>query len=153
MRDQQGQSPLRSLEHDLHGPVAFAVLPIFAFANAGLSLGGMSVADLTHPVTLGVILGLLVGKPLGILAFVGLAVALRFVQLPNSVSWLQIVGVAFACGIGFTMSLFIAGLAFEHGSGDYFSGDRLGILLGSILSAVAAYALLHLSLPKIAPEN
>jgi NhaA family Na+:H+ antiporter len=153
MRDQQGQSPLRTLEHDLHGPVAFAILPIFAFANAGLSLGGMSVADLAHPVTLGVILGLLVGKPLGILAFVGIGVALRFVQLPNNISWLQIVGVAFACGIGFTMSLFIAGLAFEHGSGDYFSGDRLGILLGSILSAVAAYALLHLSLPKIAPEN
>ena len=86
MRDQQGQSPLRRLEHDLHGPVAFAVLPIFAFANAGLSLGGMSVADLAHPVTLGVILGLLVGKPLGILAFVGIAVALRFVQLPNNVS-------------------------------------------------------------------
>ena len=153
MRDQQGQSPLRRLEHDLHGPVAFAVLPIFAFANAGLSLGGMSVADLAHPVTLGVILGLLVGKPLGILAFVGIAVALRFVQLPNNVSWLQIVGVAFACGIGFTMSLFIAGLAFEHGSGDYFSGDRLGILLGSILSALVAYALLHLSLPKMARED
>jgi NhaA family Na+:H+ antiporter len=153
MRDQQGQSPLRRLEHDLHGPVAFAVLPIFAFANAGLSLGGMSVADLAHPVTLGVILGLLVGKPLGILAFVAIGVALRFVQLPNNVSWLQIVGVAFACGIGFTMSLFIAGLAFEHGSGDYFSGDRLGILLGSILSALAAYALLHLSLPKMAGED
>jgi len=153
MRDQQGQSPLRRLEHDLHGPVAFAVLPIFAFANAGLSLGGMSVADLAHPVTLGVILGLLVGKPLGILAFVGIAVALRFVQLPNNVSWIQIIGVAFACGIGFTMSLFIAGLAFEHGSGDYFSGDRLGILIGSILSALVAYALLYLSLPKMAPED
>jgi NhaA family Na+:H+ antiporter len=94
-----------------------------------------------------------VGKPLGILAFVAIGVALRFVQLPNNVSWLQIVGVAFACGIGFTMSLFIAGLAFEHGSGDYFSGDRLGILLGSILSALAAYALLHLSLPKMAGED
>ena len=153
MRDRNGQSPLRMLEHDLHGPVAFAILPIFAFANAGLSLGGMSMADLAHPVTLGVILGLLVGKPLGILAFVAIGVALRFVQLPNNVSWMQITGVAFACGIGFTMSLFIAGLAFEHGSGDYFSGDRLGILVGSILSAMAAYGLLHLSLPKMAREN
>ena len=153
MRDGKGQSPLRTLEHDLHGPVAFAILPIFAFANAGLSLGGMSMADLAHPVTLGVILGLLVGKPLGILAFVAIGVALRFVQLPNNVSWMQITGVAFACGIGFTMSLFIAGLAFEHGSGDYFSGDRLGILVGSILSAMAAYGLLHLSLPKMAREN
>ena len=148
MRDAQGKSPLRELEHDLHGPVAFAILPLFAFANAGLSLAGTSVADLTHPVTLGVVSGLLIGKPLGILVFVGLAVGLRFVLLPKNVNWIQLLGVAFACGIGFTMSLFIAGLAFEHGSGDYFSGDRLGILVGSILSALAAYAVLHISLPK-----
>jgi NhaA family Na+:H+ antiporter len=148
MRDQQGQSPLRRLEHDLHGTVAFVILPIFAFANAGLSFGGMSVVDLTHPVTMGVILGLLVGKPLGILIFVGLAVGLKFVQLPKDISWAQILGVAFACGIGFTMSLFIAGLAFEHGSEGYFAGDRLGILIGSVMSALAAYLLLHLSLPK-----
>lgn len=153
MRDQQGQSPLCKLEHDLHGPVAFAILPIFAFANAGLSLAGMSVADLTHPVTLGVTLGLLLGKPLGIVIFVGIAVALRFVQLPSNVNWLQILGAACACGIGFTMSLFIAGLAFEHGSGDYFSGDRLGILVGSVLSALVAYLLLHLSLPESANED
>ena len=133
--------------------MAFAILPIFAFANAGLALGGMSMSDLAHPVTLGVILGLLLGKPLGILVFVGLAVALRFVQLPNNVNWMQVLGVAFACGIGFTMSLFIAGLAFEHGSGDYFSGDRLGILVGSILSALVAYVLLHLSLPEPANED
>jgi len=147
MRGEQTKSPLRELEHDLHGPVAFAILPIFAFANAGLSLSGMSFDDLTHPVTLGVISGLLVGKPLGILAFIGLAVGLRFVELPKDINWLQLLGVAFACGIGFTMSLFIAGLAFEHGSGDYFGGDRLGILVGSILSAMVAYALLHINLP------
>jgi len=127
--------------------VAFAILPIFVFANAGLSLSGMSFDDLIHPVTLGVIVGLLVGKPLGILAFVGVAVGLRFIELPKGINWLQLVGVAFACGIGFTMSLFIAGLAFEHGSGEYFGGDRLGILVGSILSSVIAYALLHISLP------
>jgi NhaA family Na+:H+ antiporter len=139
LRDKGGRSPLRDLETDLHGPVAFAILPIFAFANAGLAL---------HPVTLGVMAGLLLGKPLGILSFVGLAVALRFARLPTDVDWRQLLGVAFACGIGFTMSLFIAGLAFEHGSGDYFRGDRLGILLGSVLSALAAYIILHLSLPK-----
>jgi len=150
MRGEQGRSPLRELEHDLHGPVAFAILPIFAFANAGLSLSGMSLDDVTHPVTLGVISGLLVGKPLGVLAFVGLAVGLRFVELPKDINWLQLLGVAFACGIGFTMSLFIAGLAFEHSGGDYFSGDRLGILIGSILSSVVAYALLHISLPNSA---
>lgn len=149
MRDEHGKSPLRDLEHDLHGPVVFAILPIFAFANAGLSLTGISIDDLTHPVTMGVVAGLLIGKPLGILLFVGLAVGLRFAQLPKDVDWRQILGVAFACGIGFTMSLFIAGLAFEHGSGDYFYGDRLGILVGSVLSALAAYILLHLSLPRI----
>jgi NhaA family Na+:H+ antiporter len=148
MQNEEGKSPLRELEHDLHGPVAFVILPVFAFANAGLSLSGVSIENLTHPVTMGVVSGLLIGKPLGILVFVGLAVAFRFVQLPNNVNWIQLLGVAFACGIGFTMSLFIAGLAFEHGSGDYFSGDRLGILVGSILSAFAAYVLLHVSLPK-----
>jgi NhaA family Na+:H+ antiporter len=150
MRDSQGKSPVRELEHDLHGPVAFAILPIFAFANAGLSLSGMSPGDLAHPVTLGVIAGLLLGKPVGILFFVGLAVAIGIARLPGGVSWSQLLGIAFACGIGFTMSLFIAGLAFEHGSGDYFSGDRLGIVVGSVLSALAAFGLLQFSLPRSA---
>ena len=148
MRDEQGGSPLRRLEHDLHTPVAFAILPIFAFANAGLSLGGITWADVTHPVTVGITLGLLIGKPLGIVGFVGIAVTLGLAQLPRDIGWPHILGAALACGIGFTMSLFIAGLAFEHGSGDYFSGDRLGILLGSVLSALAAFAVLHLALPK-----
>lgn len=148
IRDKEGNSPLRQLEHNLHGPVAFAILPIFAFANAGLSLSDISIADLAHPVTFGVITGLLIGKPLGIMIFVGLAIGLRFAKLPANINWIQILGVAFACGIGFTMSLFIAGLAFEHGSGEYFIGDRIGILVGSILSAIAAFILLHLSLPK-----
>ncbi len=145
---QSAPSPLKALEHDLHGPVAFAVLPIFAFANAGLSLSGMSVDDVFHPVTLGVILGLIAGKPIGIMLFVGLAVVLGIAQLPRGVSWMNIMGVGMVCGIGFTMSLFIAGLAFEHGSGDYFSGDRLGILIGSLLSAGLAYVILQFSLPK-----
>lgn len=148
MRDKQGNSPLSDLEHNLHSPVVFVILPLFAFANAGLSLAGMSIEDLAHPVTLGVISGLFIGKALGILGFVGLGVALRFVQIPKDVNWIQLLGVAFACGIGFTMSLFIAGLAFEHGSDDYYSGDRLGILVGSILSALVAFVLLHISLPK-----
>lgn len=148
MRDGKGHSPLQDLEHNLHGPVAFAILPIFAFANAGLALGSMSMDDLLHPVTLGITSGLLLGKPIGILAFVGLAVALKLVSLPKDMNWAQLLGVSAACGIGFTMSLFIAGLAFEHGSGAYFQGDRLGILLGSILSALIAYVVLQLSLPK-----
>ena len=153
MRDKQGNSPLRELENDLHSPVAFVILPAFAFANAGLSLAGMSIEDVFHPVTLGVVSGLFIGKALGILGFVGIAVGLRFVRLPKNVNWIQLLGVAFACGIGFTMSLFIAGLAFEHGSDDYYSGDRLGILLGSTLSALVAYALLHFSLPKSARSD
>lgn len=148
MRDAQGDSPLRELEQDLHAPVAFVILPLFAFANAGLSLGGMSIDNLAHPVTVGVVSGLLIGKPVGILAFVWLTVSLRFARLPSDVTWTQLTGVAFACGIGFTMSLFIAGLAFEHGSGDYFGRDRLGVLIGSVLSAMIAYGLLHASLPK-----
>jgi NhaA family Na+:H+ antiporter len=152
-RNEKGESPLRQLEHDLHGPVAFAILPIFAFANAGLSLSGMSIDDFTHPVTVGVVAGLFIGKPVGILLFVGIAVALGIAVLPKTVTWLQLTGVAFACGIGFTMSLFIAGLAFEHGSGEFFSADRLGILLGSVLSAVAAFLVLQASLPRHRAEE
>lgn len=153
MRDARGNSPVVELEHNLHGPVAFAILPIFAFANAGLSLSGISLGDLAHPVTMGIVSGLLLGKPIGILLFVGLAVAAGIAQLPKHVNWSQLLGVTFACGIGFTMSLFIAGLAFEHGSGDYFSGDRLGIVVGSVLSALAAFGVLQVSLPKNAETS
>jgi NhaA family Na+:H+ antiporter len=148
MRDAQGESPLCELEHNLHGPVAFAILPIFAFANAGLSLGGMSIEVLTHPVSVGIASGLLIGKPVGILSFIWIATRLGIAELPKNVNWAQLLGVSFACGIGFTMSLFIAGLAFEHGAGDYFGADRLGVLEGSILSAIVAYGVLHASLPK-----
>ncbi len=149
MRDKQGNSPLRELEHNLHGPVAFAILPLFAFANAGLPLLDVGLDDLFHPVTTGIAVGLFLGKPVGILLVVGLAVLLKWAALPKGVTWGQLLGVSFACGIGFTMSLFIAGLAFEHGSGDYYAGDRLGIVVGSVLSAVFAYLVLHISLPKL----
>ena len=148
MRDKEGHCPLRELEHNLHEPVAFVILPAFAFVNAGLSLSGVTLDALLHPVTLGVTSGLVLGKPLGIVLFTGVAVALGLARLPKDVNWTQLLGVAYACGIGFTMSLFIAGLAFEHGSGAYFSGDRLGILVGSLLSALAAWLLLQISLPK-----
>jgi NhaA family Na+:H+ antiporter len=148
MRDSEGEPVLEKLEHDLHGPVAFAILPLFAFANAGIALAGIGFNDLAHPVTAGIVAGLVLGKPVGILAFVGAAVALGIARLPASVTWTQLLGVACACGIGFTMSLFIAGLAFEHGSGAYFAGDRLGILVGSVLSAATAFLLLQFSLPR-----
>ena len=153
MRDKEGHCPLRELEHNLHEPVAFVILPAFAFVNAGLSLSGVSLDALLHPVTLGVTSGLVLGKPLGIVLFTGVAVALGLARLPKDVNWTQLLGVACACGIGFTMSLFIAGLAFEHGSGAYFSGDRLGILVGSLLSALAAWVLLQFSLPKAVSDS
>ena len=152
MRDPRGESPLRKLEHDLHTPVAFVILPAFAFVNAGLALSGIGLDEILHPVTVGVVAGLFLGKPVGILAFVAIATALGLATLPRGVTWAQIAGVAFACGIGFTMSLFIAGLAFQHGSGDYFAGDRLGILAGSLASAIAAYAVLRLSCRQM-PSN
>ena len=148
MRDAEGSSPLKSLEHDLHYPVAFVILPIFAFCNAGIALLGTPMSDVIHPVTLGIILGLVVGKPIGILLFVAIPVLLGIIKLPPKVSWMQLTGVSFACGVGFTMSLFIAGLAFEHGSTTYFAGDRLGIVLGSVVAAVLAFVTLQLSLDK-----
>ena len=152
MRNAEGGSPLRELEHDLHGPVAYAILPIFAFANAGLSFAGMTFDMFVHPVTLGIVLGLTVGKPVGIVGFIAIAAMLRLVRLPRDISWPQILGVSFAAGIGFTMSLFIAGLAFERG-GIMIVGDRLGILTGSVLSAIAAWLVLRFSLrPGRLPE-
>ena len=150
MRGPEGRSPLRELEHDLHAPVALVILPAFAFANAGLALTGMSFSDITQPVTLGVVAGLVVGKPVGILLTVGLAVALGMAKLPRGVNWPQILGVSFACGIGFTMSLFISGLAFDRTDGEFLSADRLGILVGSLLSAFLAYVVLQFSLPRAA---
>jgi NhaA family Na+:H+ antiporter len=148
MRDREGGSPLKSLETNLHGTVSYFVLPVFAFANAGLALSGLSLSDILAPVPLGVTLGLFVGKPAGIMLFVGAAVALGIARLPDGTSWPQILGAACTCGIGFTMSLFIAGLAFENaGTGDL-GADRLGILIGSILSAIAALLVLKLALPS-----
>jgi NhaA family Na+:H+ antiporter len=148
LRDGEGRSPLRELEHDLHGPVAFVVLPIFAFANAGISFTGMSIGDLFEPVPLGIALGLSIGKPIGVLSFVWIAVAVGLAKLPEEIRWTQLLGIALVCGIGFTMSLFIAGLAFEHDSGANLIGDRLGVVVGSVLSAIAALVVLHLSLSR-----
>ena len=128
--------------HDQQAPVSVGQ----RWLDGGLSLSGLGAEDLLHPATLGVAAGLFLGKPIGIIGFVGVAVLLRLVALPRGVTWAQIIGVSFACGIGFIMSLFVAGLAFEHGSGDYFAGDRLGILIGSFASAAAAYLVLRLSL-------
>jgi NhaA family Na+:H+ antiporter len=124
------------------------VLPIFAFANAGLPLHGISFASLTQAVPLGIILGLFVGKQVGVFGMVALARLLRVADLPPGTTWGQIYGVSILCGIGFTMSLFIGSLAFERGNFDLLSGVKLGVLAGSVLSAVVGLAVLHLALPK-----
>jgi len=141
-------SPLLSLEHALHPWVAYAILPIFAFANAGVSLAGMTVDSFTHPVPMGIAVGLLLGKTVGVFGLSWLAVKLRLAALPEGAGWGQILGVAILCGIGFTMSLFVGSLAFAPGSSDYAGMDRMGILTGSFFAAVIGYAVIAMASRK-----
>ena len=142
------RSPLKHLEHALHPYVAFAILPVFAFANAGISLEGISIASLTGMLPLGIALGLLVGKPLGIFTFSWAAVKLGWAKLPEGVNFIHIFAVSVLCGIGFTMSIFISSLAFGSANVEYDTLARLGILMGSTTAAIIGYALLSVSLPK-----
>ena len=142
--DEQG-SALHRLEHGLAKPVAFLIVPIFGFANAGVSLGGASLGSLVAPLPLGIALGLFLGKQVGIFGSVWAATKLGFAVRPKDASWSQIYGVALLCGIGFTMSLFIGGLAF----GDAAQGDavKIGVLLGSLASALSGWLVL-----RVAPQ-
>ncbi len=123
-------SPLKHLEHALHPYVAFAILPVFAFANAGISLQGVSLAGLTSMLPLGVALGLFLGKPLGIFSFSWAAVKLGVAKLPEGINFKHIFAVSVLCGIGFTMSIFISSLAFGQANEAYDTYARLGILMG-----------------------
>ena len=154
MRDpgQPDYSPLRELEHDLHQVVAFGVLPMFAFVNAGIDLGGVGLAEIFHRVPLGIAAGLFIGKQFGIFLLCGLAIKLGIARLPDGSGWGGLYGVSILCGVGFTMSLFIGSLAFEN---DVFNqqmvfDERLGIIIGSLLSGFLGYLVLHLTLPKSA---
>lgn len=143
-------SPLKELEHDLHHTVSFLILPVFAFANAGIHFGGAEggfMASLTHPVSLGIIMGLLVGKMLGVMLFSWLGVKLKLANLPQGMNWGQVIGVAALCGIGFTMSLFIGSLAFAGLEIKPFD-ERLGIVMGSVLAGIIGYFYLNKTLPK-----
>ncbi|RBM51010.1 Na+/H+ antiporter NhaA [Vibrio tarriae] len=140
-------SPLKHLEHALHPYVAFAILPVFAFANAGISLQGVSLVGLTSMLPLGVALGLFLGKPLGIFSFSWAAVKLGVAKLPEGINFKHIFAVSVLCGIGFTMSIFISSLAFGQANEAYDTYARLGILMGSTTAAVLGYSLLRLSLP------
>jgi len=139
-KTKDAQSPLHRLEHGLHPWVAFMVLPIFAFANAGVSFAGASVDAILAPLPLGVALGLLIGKPLGVLAMSWLAVRLGLAALPKDANWLQVTGLACLTGIGFTMSLFIGSLAFA--TPEAMNAVRMGVFAGSLGSALIGAAIL-----------
>nr|WP_237737072.1 Na+/H+ antiporter NhaA [Serratia fonticola] len=141
-------SPSETLEHELHPWVAFLILPLFAFANAGVSLQGVSLSGLTSLLPLGIAAGLFIGKPLGIFVFCWLAVKLGIARLPQDIGFKQVFAVAVLCGIGFTMSIFIASLAFADADVALSTYAKLGILLGSTSAAVVGYGLLRLSLPR-----
>lgn len=149
-KDESAGAPLRHLEHALHPWVAFGVLPVFAFANAGVPLAGLSPSDALHPIPLGIIAGLFLGKPIGIVLLCLIAVRLGLAALPAGVGWGPVAATGVLCGIGFTMSLFIASLAFEAGPAGPQGLDRLGILIGSFASGVVGYLLLRMSVSEAA---
>ena len=141
------QDPLYRLEHGLHIWVAFIILPVFALANAGVSLAGLSIDLFSEPVTLGVGLGLLVGKQVGVMAFTYVGVLSGICKLPNDVTWTQYYGLALLCGIGFTMSLFIGGLAFD--SEGLQTLVRLGVISASLISGILGYSTLRITGSKV----
>lgn len=146
MRCSDGTSPLVNLEHGLKPYVAFAIMPIFAFANAGVSLDGFSLQTLMAPLPLGIALGLLIGKPIGVFLCSFLVVKSGLTKLPEGVNWGMVLGVGFIAGIGFTMSLFIGILAFADPA--HAAGVRFGVLSGSTVAAILGYILVKISLPK-----
>lgn len=144
---ESGQPLSVEMEHSLQRTVSLAIMPLFAFANAGVALSGLHPADLLAPVPLGIAAGLFLGKQLGVMLFCALLVGLGLAQLPAGTHWRHLYGASLLCGIGFTMSLFISSLAFDPASRDFASVDRLAILAGSLLSALAGYCWLRFVAP------
>lgn len=147
--EESSKSALHRLEHDLYPTVSFFILPLFAFANCGVSLQGVDLSFLAEGVVLGIIFGLFAGNQIGVMGFSWVAVRFKIGQLPEGTTWGQMYGVSLLCGIGFTMSLFIGSLAFEHSGNDLGVFVRIGILVGSIISAAGGYIVLNKALPKI----
>ena len=140
-RKNPSKSPAKELEHSLHPWVAFMVLPVFGFANAGVPFKGMGMDDVFDPVTLGIALGLLIGKQIGVFGMIWIAIKTGLSPKPHNANWVQLYGVSVICGIGFTMSLFIGGLAYE---GTHMQAVvRLGVLMGSIAAAAMGYCILR----------
>ncbi|HEX7803002.1 MAG TPA: Na+/H+ antiporter NhaA [Pseudoxanthomonas sp.] len=142
----EAPSPLESLEHTLHPWVAYVVLPLFAFTNAGLALGGLQMSDLLASVPLGIVLGLVLGKPVGIVAIALIARATGIARFPEGMDFKAMVGLGMLCGVGFTMSLFISNLAFASIGGQFGEASVLGVLCASVISALAGWVWLRLTL-------
>lgn len=143
-----GSSMLKSMEHDLHATVAFIILPLFAFANAGINLSGVGAEQVFHSVPMGIAVGLVAGKLFGIFFLCWLAVKLKWTSLPAGMNYLSLLGTSALCGVGFTMSLFIGSLAFEETGVNLLFDERLGIIMGSLVSGLAGYFILSISLGK-----
>lgn len=137
------QTQLEKLEQDLHPTVMYGILPLFAFANAGIPFDGITLQSFLHPIPLGIAAGLFFGNQIGIFFFSWAAIKIGIAKLPEDVGWIQLYGVSLLCGIGFTMSLFIGSLAFDQAGSDYMIDNRLGILIGSLVSGVAGYLVLR----------
>ncbi len=150
--DDMAHSPLHRLEHGLHRWVAFGIIPIFGFANAGVPLGNVTAAAFTDPLTLGVALGLLGGKLIGVFGSAALVIRFRLADLPMGASWPQLLGVSLLCGIGFTMSLFIGMLAFESDPALQ-SAVKVGILGGSIMAGLLGWAVLRVAPREVPPPR
>jgi len=145
LHNQNDKPMLPELEHSLHPWIAFFVLPFFAFANAGIDLSNIGIQALSSPITLGIALGLFVGKQIGIFGMCWVAIKLRLTELPKNSTWMQFYGVSLLCGIGFTMSLFIGTLAFEDQALAYQTNVKLGVIIGSLASAIVAISVLKAS--------
>ncbi|MCI5150276.1 MAG: Na+/H+ antiporter NhaA [Candidatus Electrothrix sp. MAN1_4] len=141
-------SPLRQLEKQLHPWVVYTILPIFAFANSGLNLLDMGMEQLLHPVPVGIALGLFLGKQLGVFGFSFLAIKMKIAQLPSGINLKKLYGASILCGIGFTMSLFVGGLAFHKNGIEVAFDERLGIIFGSLISGIVGYVVLRLTSPR-----
>ena len=142
-KGKKGERPLHDFEHILAPWSSFVILPLFAFANAGVSFGGIDVSMISSPLLLAIACGLIIGKPVGVFGFSYISVKLGLAKLPDGINFKQIFAVAVLCGIGFTMSMFLASLAFDADAGESVNTlSRLGILLGSTISATLGYLFL-----------
>lgn len=146
--DDPDHCPLKGLERDLHGVVTFVILPLFAFANSGITINGGGLGYLLHPIPVGIAAGLFFGKQIGVMLACWISVRIGLAQLPKGVNWANLYGIAILCGIGFTMSLFIGSLAFHDSVSHTLFDERLGIIIGSTISGIVGYLYLRKVLPR-----